>query len=150
MVQDKYVFQLESTFETNVPMPVVTIEPSHVDIIPYELGVEDTITFKITNHGLLRANNVRFSLPEGHPYLKFKTVIDDIGGIEANTTIMVPIKTTLKPRQKRIPVLGAYVYVLTLLSDYYCDGWKTIGIPVIFCPHGRIFTYAGSFTQRRV
>jgi hypothetical protein len=55
-------------------MPVVTIEPAKVNTIPYELEEEDTIDFNITNHGLIRADNVRFSLPTGHPYLKFEMV----------------------------------------------------------------------------
>ena len=59
---------------SQVPMPVVTIEPAKVNTIPYENGQEDTIEFTITNHGLIRADNVRFVLPEEHPYLNFESV----------------------------------------------------------------------------
>ncbi|KAH3832132.1 hypothetical protein DPMN_105409 [Dreissena polymorpha] len=127
--QDKYIIQLESTFETNVPMPVVTIEPSHINTIPYEIGEEDTINFKITNHGLIRANNVRFSLPEGHPYLKFKTVIDDIGSVEANTSIIVPIEATLKTRPKR-NIVAAVICGLAMLYDYDCGALQTRAIDI--------------------
>ncbi|CAG2246400.1 unnamed protein product [Mytilus edulis] len=70
-VPDKYVIALESTFETQVPMPVVTVDPAKVNTIPYELGEEDTMEFTITNHGLIRADDVRFALPLNHPYLNF-------------------------------------------------------------------------------
>ena len=55
-------------------MPVVTIEPAKVNTIPYELGQDDTIEFTITNHGLIRADNLRFVLPRNHPYLNFESV----------------------------------------------------------------------------
>ena len=55
-------------------MPVVTIEPAKVNTIPYELGQADTIDFEITNHGLIRADHLRFVLPTSHPYLIFESV----------------------------------------------------------------------------
>ena len=55
-------------------MPVVTIEPVKVNTIPYEEGREDTIVFTITNHGLIRADNVRLLLPTAHPFLNFQAV----------------------------------------------------------------------------
>ena len=55
-------------------MPVVTIEPAKINTIPYEEEQEDTIEFTITNHGLIRADNVRLVLPDQHPYLNFESV----------------------------------------------------------------------------
>ena len=55
-------------------MPVVTIEPAMVNTIPFELEEIDTINFNITNHGLIRADNLRLNLPKNHPYLKFEQV----------------------------------------------------------------------------
>ena len=55
-------------------MPVVTIEPAKVNTIPLELEESDTINFNITNHGLVRADNLRFNLPQSHPYLIFEQV----------------------------------------------------------------------------
>ena len=55
-------------------MPVVTIEPAKVNTIPYELEEKDTIDFTVTNHGLIRAENLRFQLPTSHEYLAFESV----------------------------------------------------------------------------
>ena len=55
-------------------MPVVTIEPAKVNTIPYELGHAEIIDFTISNHGLIRADNLRFAFPRNHPYLNFKSV----------------------------------------------------------------------------
>ncbi|CAC5421095.1 unnamed protein product [Mytilus coruscus] len=73
-VEDKYKITLDSTFETFVPMPVVTIEPNKLDTVPFETEERDCVDFTITNHGLIRADNLRFFLPTGHPTLQFKSV----------------------------------------------------------------------------
>ena len=62
------------SFLLKVPMPVVTLEPAVINTIPYEEEREDTIEFTITNHGLIRADNLRFALPDQHPYLNFHSV----------------------------------------------------------------------------
>jgi hypothetical protein len=52
-------------------MPVVTIEPALLDPIPFEREEKDRIDFTITNHGFIKADNLQFSLPTGHPTLHF-------------------------------------------------------------------------------
>jgi hypothetical protein len=56
-------------------MPVVTIEPALLDPIPFEREEKDRVDFTITNHGFIRADNLQFSLPTGHPTLHFESVI---------------------------------------------------------------------------
>ncbi|WAR18704.1 TEuncharacterized [Mya arenaria] len=128
-VQDVYIIQLESTFETNVPMPVVTIEPAKVNTIPYELEEQEIINFNITNHGLIRADNVRFTVPQNHPYLDFELTVDDIGSVAANTSIIVPVRATLKKRVKR-NFVADFVCGLAVLYDYICGGTQTRGLDV--------------------
>ncbi|XP_046548308.1 uncharacterized protein LOC124258286 [Haliotis rubra] len=122
--QDKYIVTLDSTFETQVPMPVVTVEPASLNLIPYEEGKKDVINFNITNHGLIRADNVRFALPS-HPTLIFTQTIDPIGDVAANTSIIVPVLVKLKPRVKRN--LGTSACGLKMLYDYFCGGTRTGG-----------------------
>jgi hypothetical protein len=56
-------------------MPVVTIEPALLDPLLFEREEKDRVDFTITNHGLIRADNLQFSLPTGHPTLHFELVI---------------------------------------------------------------------------
>ena len=56
-------------------MPVVTIEPALLDPLLFEREEKDWVDFTITNHGLIRADNLQFSLPTGHPTLHFELVI---------------------------------------------------------------------------
>ncbi|XP_041349606.1 uncharacterized protein LOC121368912 [Gigantopelta aegis] len=126
--EDKYIITLDSTFETQVPMPVVTIEPVEVNLIPYEEGKKTVMEFLLSNHGLIRADNVRFQLPVSHPSLKFIQTIETIGSLEANTSLVVPIRVEVKTRAKRSA--AGSVCGLKMLYDYFCGGTKTQGSDV--------------------
>ncbi|XP_071178470.1 uncharacterized protein [Mytilus edulis] len=125
-VEDKYEITLDSTFETFVPMPVVTIEPNKLDTVPYETEERESVEFTITNHGLIRADNLRFSLPTGHPTLQFQSTVDVIGDLAANTSIVIPVKITLKSRTKRQGGCS-----MSLMYDYVCGGTRSNSASVI-------------------
>ncbi|XP_048258951.1 uncharacterized protein LOC124124111 isoform X2 [Haliotis rufescens] len=119
--EDKYTITLESTFETRVPMPVVTVEPASVNFIPYEEGRLTRMVFTLTNHGFIRADNVRFSLPN-HPTLRFVQVVDPLGNLDANTSIIVPIDVLPKKISKRSsPTVCGFI----VLYDYTCGSVRT-------------------------
>ena len=120
---ETYTVTLEADFVTHVPIPVVTITPTEVLLEPYELGLEDTIQYNITNHGLIRADDVSFDLPTGHPFLEFTTDIEDIGSLDALTSIIVPVKVTrIDGREKRNigSCVGALLYVIGIAYHYVC------------------------------
>ena len=73
-IKDEYIITLEADFETNVPMPVVTITPKELELDILESGLMPVIDFYLTNHGLIRADNVEFTLPldGAHPFLRFE------------------------------------------------------------------------------
>ena len=74
--EDRYEITLEADFETNVPMPVVTIEPRELDMDVLQRGLVPVINFKLTNHGLIRADDVTFTLPkvDSHPFMHLEMV----------------------------------------------------------------------------
>ncbi len=74
--EDEYKVTLEATFETHVPMPVVTITPLELDLEVLQRGLMPVINFELTNHGLIRAENVTFRLParNSHPFMHFEMV----------------------------------------------------------------------------
>ncbi|XP_060567055.1 uncharacterized protein LOC132725880 [Ruditapes philippinarum] len=120
--KDVYTIALESTFETYVPMPVVTVQPSHIDTLPLEQKETSEIEFTITNHGLVQANNVRFAFPTSHPYLTFTSMVEMIGIIAANTSIVVPVKTMRNQREERS---GSFCVDVFLIYDYQCPDRQT-------------------------
>ncbi len=89
-IEDKYEIKLETSFVTRVPMPVVTIEPTTVDLEPYELGYESSIAFNVTNQGLIRADALSLTMPTGHPFLEFDS-FPELGDLEAQTSILVTV-----------------------------------------------------------
>ena len=74
--EDRYDITLEVDFITNVPIPVVTMEPTQIDLDTLENGLVSTIQFKITNHGLIAAKGFQFNLPasDSHPFLQLSMV----------------------------------------------------------------------------
>ena len=74
--EDRYEITLEADFETNVPMPVVTIEPRELDLDVLQRGLMPVINFVLTNHGLIRAEDVNFRLPSvgNHPFMHLEMV----------------------------------------------------------------------------
>ncbi|XP_023932459.1 uncharacterized protein LOC106176343 [Lingula anatina] len=93
--EDRYVITLEADFETQVPMPVVTIDPKELDLDVLErCAYGNSITFTVTNHGLIRADDFQFTLPDAnaHPFLRFAMAQDGpIGGIPANTSVQFSV-----------------------------------------------------------
>jgi hypothetical protein len=73
--KDEYVVTLQSTFETYVPIPVVTVNPTLLDMGVLEQGLMPVVTFEVTNHGLIAAKNFAFTLPlDTHPFMQLKMV----------------------------------------------------------------------------
>ncbi len=88
-VQDKYDITLTTHYETDVPMPVVTIDMpktfpqlSGADVYPFNVT--------LTNHGLITAQKVALTLPQGDAEYEFVTnyVTSDLG---AQQSIQVPV-----------------------------------------------------------
>ncbi|HOC01340.1 MAG TPA: CARDB domain-containing protein, partial [Verrucomicrobiota bacterium] len=88
-VEDRYHIEIETTFETVVPLPVVTVEPSVIDLALITAS-ETQVDIKITNHGLIAANNTRLSVPT-HPLWEFTPLIEQIGVLPAKSSLTIPL-----------------------------------------------------------
>ncbi|MFZ4595517.1 MAG: CARDB domain-containing protein, partial [Verrucomicrobiaceae bacterium] len=88
-IEDHYKVTIDTTFETNVPLPVVTVEPAVIDLDEVA-GDETTINLKITNHGLIAANGMQIGVPT-HPAWTFSPLISSIGALPAGASISVPM-----------------------------------------------------------
>lgn len=88
-VEDRYTFDVNTTFETQVPIPVVTISPASLDLAAYP-QTEFQVQFTISNHGLIEARNAVFNIPSTER-LEFTPLVKDIGTIPANSSIIVPV-----------------------------------------------------------
>ena len=66
-IQDTYQIQLQTTFQTDVPAPVVTIT-APASIPTLQPGQSATFNVTITNHGLIAAQGVTLDLPTDPEY----------------------------------------------------------------------------------
>lgn len=93
-VQDTYRVVLDTVFETAVPIPVVTID--NPMMMPLVVPGEDTqLTVKVTNHGLIAAEQVQITVPY-HENYEIVSLIDRIDVLPAQSTMEIPIIIRLR------------------------------------------------------
>ncbi len=89
--EDRYEIIITTEFETQVPKPVVTIEPAFVDLIELLRERESVqIDYAVTNHGFITAKDAALEF-SNLPGYTTDVLIPDIGDIPALTTLTVPV-----------------------------------------------------------
>ena len=90
-IDDQYRVAIETTFEGNVPAPVVTLSPSHIDLSSLVfVDGQASIELTLQNHGLIAAQNVSLNLPS-HPIYNFVAPVTQIGVLSANSSLTIPV-----------------------------------------------------------
>jgi Ca2+-binding RTX toxin-like protein len=93
-IEDKYIIKIESTFETNVPVPTVTIDPPSIDFGELQVvGQTMQIEMTVTNHGLIAADGVNLGFG-AHPFYKIEPLIDSIDLLAAKSSVKIPVTIT--------------------------------------------------------
>lgn len=94
-IEDNYTVTLEAEFETHVPAPVVTVEPSF-NFVPLFQDETTIINLTITNHGLIAAQGVTLRpFESGGVYAEPE--IENIGTLPPMTSVTIPVKVSAKP-----------------------------------------------------
>mgnify|MGYP001608611834 FL=1 len=88
-IEDRTKITLETVYETFVPTPVVTVEPTVIDLATVT-GNQGQIDLKITNHGLVAAKNVTLNLPT-HPLWVFEPLISEVDSLPAKSSLTIPL-----------------------------------------------------------
>lgn len=99
---DKFDITLVATFETQVPAPVITVEPAH-EKLEIEIGSTYIGEFRVTNHGLVALENVEIT-PNFGPGLKVDVLITDLSRIGAKETVIIPYRLTVNRFKSPEPV----------------------------------------------
>lgn len=90
-IEDRYKITVESTFETNVPAPVITLTPSALDLSDLKLpGQTKVVNIVIDNHGFIAADHGRFRF-DSHPFYEIVPLISEVGTIPAKSQLVVPV-----------------------------------------------------------
>jgi phage gp36-like protein len=88
-IEDHYIFVLDVQFATNVPAPVVTVEPASIDLSTLTDEVTQ-VNFTITNHGLIAAEHVNLSF-EDDVVWQITPLAGYIGTLAAQQSVVVPV-----------------------------------------------------------
>jgi hypothetical protein len=88
-IEDRTQITLETVYETFVPTPVVTVEPSLIDLASIQ-GNQEQIDLKITNHGLVAANDLKIRFEE-HPLWTLTPLISELKALPAKSSVTVPV-----------------------------------------------------------
>ena len=120
-VEDTYIVTIEADFETHVPLPVVTVTPTEIDLDELELGLVTSFQLNVTNHGLIRADDVSIQLPNSHPFLEF-TTNEQLGNIEALSSVIVAVQVTRRTVEKRNVNIrtSCATYSIMVVYSYVC------------------------------
>src|SRR5437763_1069899 len=88
-------------FETEVPIPVMTIDNPR--IMPFVIRGEDSqIEIRLTNHGLIAAEQVQINVPE-HPDFEIIPLIKTIDVFPARSSMTVPVLVRAKNTAPFLP-----------------------------------------------
>ena len=96
--QDRYDIVLTATYETNVPVPVVVIEPSSINLPKMCAGQVFTGEFRIANHGLIDAHDVNLPVPATDENFSYELLSNFGDTVKAGQTVTVSYRVKcLKP-----------------------------------------------------
>lgn len=98
-IPDEYSFEMIVVFETNVPIPVVTIEMPET-FPELEAGESFVFNYIVTNHGLINSYDATLYPPAGHPLYDFTPLITKIDTLRAQETITIPCTMTRRTSQR--------------------------------------------------
>lgn len=111
-ITDKYSIKLNATFETQVPAPVLTIEPAY-EKLELEIGSTYVGEYRVTNHGLVALDDVKINLA-GAPGLRVEALVTELPRIGAMETVIIPYRITVNPFKSPEPVLGCSTLPMTV------------------------------------
>ena len=91
-IEDKYEIVLKVTYETDVPAAVLVAQPSSVYLPQMRPGDVYQGEFTLTNHGLIRADNVTFTLPSSDDSFRYEFLSGLPDTVEAKAQLAIPYR----------------------------------------------------------
>jgi len=91
-VQDRYEITLNATFQTDVPAPVVVLQPASINLPKMRAGEVFYGELTLTNYGLVRADDVKQTLPSSDAYFRYEFLADVPTTLEAKQRVTLPYR----------------------------------------------------------
>jgi RHS repeat-associated protein len=93
-IEDRYEIILTAIYETDVPAPVVVLEPASLPLPLLSDGMIYNGEFTLTNYGLVRAENLEFNIPPSDEHYRFELLEGVPDSLGAKETITIPYRIT--------------------------------------------------------
>ncbi|MGD8294450.1 MAG: hypothetical protein PVF37_22245, partial [Desulfobacterales bacterium] len=93
-IEDKYEIVLTATYETDVPAAVVAVKPSSISLPAMKAGDVFNGEFALTNYGLIRADDLKVTLPSNDQYFTYELMGGLPESLGAKAQITVPYRVT--------------------------------------------------------
>lgn len=93
-LEDRYVFVLNTTFQTEVPAAVLIVEPSSVVLPDLQQGEQFLGELTVTNYGLIQAETVTLRLPRSDGILKFEFLKTLPSRLAPHQRVTLPYRVT--------------------------------------------------------
>jgi subtilase family serine protease/uncharacterized membrane protein len=128
-IEDISLITLTVLFETNVPRPVVTVDPPVLDL--EQIDVDETqVDFTITNHGLIAAEEVKLNFGS-HPNWEITPLVDEIGTLlpGENQAVVVPVTIRKLPG---VALAGEQCHIEAgVVWSLICIGRQYFSVPIL-------------------
>lgn len=100
-IRDVYNVTLEASYQTQVPAPVVLLEPMSINLPALQQGEEFTGELTLSNYGLVRADDVKFALPQSDENFKYEFFGQLPTQLAAKSRVSIPYRITSLQALKR-------------------------------------------------
>jgi len=95
-IEDRYEVNVEAQFETDVPEPVVVIDPPVFDLSELDQTGETAVfEITVTNHGFIAVENLDIGFDD-HPLYNIEFSRDALSALDAKSSITIPVTVTLR------------------------------------------------------
>jgi hypothetical protein len=123
-IPDRTRITLVTTFETAVPVPVITVDPAVIHMGDLSNSVNQ-INLTIANHGLVAGESAKLELPY-IPGWTLTALITNLGTLPAMSSLVVPLIISPAPQAKISPITDVAGDVA---ASWICGGSRT---PILF------------------
>lgn len=93
-IKDEYAIVLDATYQTQVPAPVVLLEPMSISLPALQQGEEHTGELTLSNYGLVRADNLQYALPASDANYKYEYFGQLPTQLAAKSRVSIPYRIT--------------------------------------------------------
>ncbi len=136
-IEDRYEINLNATYETDVPAPVVIAEPAAINVPEMEAGDVYNGEFTLSNYGLIQAEELEFQLPDDDEYFAYELLdtLPDTLGAKERITVSYRITCLKSPASDGDDNGGGswfykkcskIIYKYECINGYWVKSWQEV------------------------